>query len=179
MDEIHHWVGVHHPQETCWTKTRIEWVHDGFQWMRPIGWNPQLSGCAPYIGNLLDKDYNEWVQSVIQWMRPIGWNPQLSGCAPSSGNLLDEDHNWVGAPGSAMDETYWMKSTTEWVCTIHRKQFGWRPTNPLNGCAPWFSNGWDPLDENPNRVTKTLNHKTGNMIVQYSKEWGTTKTVLG
>jgi hypothetical protein len=67
----------------------------------PNGWNPQLSGYTPSLGNLLDEDHTiEWVHLVMQWMRPIGWNRQLSGSAPSIGNILDEDQwiHWMGAP---------------------------------------------------------------------------------
>lgn len=125
-------------------KTTIKWVHHGFQWMRPIGRNPQLSGCTINSKHVGWRPQSSGCTTVSN-----GWNPQLSGCPPSLGNLLDEDHNWVGAPGSAMDETYWMKYTTEWVCSIYRKPFGWRPMNPLNGCAPWFSKWMRPIGWKP------------------------------
>jgi hypothetical protein len=94
----------------------------------------------------------QWMKSTTEWVRTIlrklvGWRPQLSG------------RTWFCNGWDLLD----LKSKTEWVYTIHRKPFGWRPMNPIE----WVQHGF-PMDEthwmkNPKWVTKTLNHKTGNI----------------
>jgi hypothetical protein len=151
LDENHNQVGAPWVpmDETYWTNSTTKWVHQGFQWMKPIGWNPQLSGCAPPLGNLLDEDQNWvgapgfpidetcWMKSTPEWVHTIlrklvGWRPQLSGCTwfCDGWDLLDEIHNWVGCAPSIGN------------------LFGWRTMNPLNGCTMVFQwmrpIGWKP-----------------------------------
>ncbi len=150
---------VHYLLETHWMKAQLSWV--GVQSIRhPLnekgaqsnGWNPQPSWCTVCWKPIGWKpQLSKWVHHGFHWIRPIGRNPQLSGCTilrklvgwrPQLSGCTTVSNGWnpqlsgcAPSIGNLLDEDQW----THWMG------------------APWFSNGWDPLDW----VTKTLNHKTG------------------